>query len=275
MSHVSFICVTWLIHMCDMAHSYVWHDPFICVTWPIHMCDMTHSYVWHDPFICVTWPIHMCDTTDLCLTIDLIGRSTPIGTRIGKRKVNRHANTKPKVDRHTEQILIWKLKVIRLKFIILDMKAQSHMDMKAQRNHMDMKAPSHEAHGTIHSCAYWLGASVNRHTDVLFRVSADVERHIQIVPYAYWLVLCNMSRLHSKKYVATCLNMSLLLNSPIKETVFVCLLTWSVISRLFRMPIGLDIRIVRNMHMGHVSQNESQCTFALWDMCPWGGLLTV
>ena len=63
------ICVTWLIHMCDMTHSYVWHNSFICVTWlihvawPIHMCDMTHSYVWHDSFICVTWLIHMCDMT--------------------------------------------------------------------------------------------------------------------------------------------------------------------------------------------------------------------
>ena len=26
---VLFICVTWLIHMCDMTHSYVWHDSFI------------------------------------------------------------------------------------------------------------------------------------------------------------------------------------------------------------------------------------------------------
>ena len=28
--------------------SSVGHDSFICVTWLIHMCDMTHSYVWHD-----------------------------------------------------------------------------------------------------------------------------------------------------------------------------------------------------------------------------------
>jgi len=78
MSHDSFICVTWLIHTCDMTHLYVWHDSFIRVTWLIHMCDMTHSYVWHDSFICVTrislwalamcpahvtWLIYMCDTT--------------------------------------------------------------------------------------------------------------------------------------------------------------------------------------------------------------------
>jgi len=33
--------VTWLIHMCDMTHSHVWHDSFTCVTWLIHMCSMT------------------------------------------------------------------------------------------------------------------------------------------------------------------------------------------------------------------------------------------
>ena len=48
--------------MCDMTHSYVWHDSFVCVTWHIRMCDMTHSYVWHDSLTCVTWLIHMCDT---------------------------------------------------------------------------------------------------------------------------------------------------------------------------------------------------------------------
>ena len=75
--HDSFICVTWLIHMCDMTRPYVWHDLFICVTWPTHMCDpaahlnnakpieiclcthymcfMTCSYMWHDSSICVTW----------------------------------------------------------------------------------------------------------------------------------------------------------------------------------------------------------------------------
>jgi len=41
--------------MCDMTHSYVWHDLFIWVTWLTHICDM----------ICATWPIHMCDMTYL------------------------------------------------------------------------------------------------------------------------------------------------------------------------------------------------------------------
>jgi len=80
MAHGSFTCVTWLIHMCAMTYSYVWHDSFIPdvevrsmrVRWLIHMCDMTHSCVWHDSFMCVTWPdsfisvtwfVHMCNMT--------------------------------------------------------------------------------------------------------------------------------------------------------------------------------------------------------------------
>ena len=62
--HDSFICVTWLVHLCDMTHSSVrrnvthsnmWHDSFRCVTWLLYMCDMTRSYVWHDLFICATY----------------------------------------------------------------------------------------------------------------------------------------------------------------------------------------------------------------------------
>jgi len=68
--HDSFICATWLIHVCDMPCVYVRrdstcvtsvsksclrHDSFIRATWLIHTCDMTHSYVRHDLFISVTW----------------------------------------------------------------------------------------------------------------------------------------------------------------------------------------------------------------------------
>ena len=56
--------VTWLMHMYDMTHAYVWHDSCICVMWLMHMCDVTHAYVWHDSCICVTWLMHMCDWQD-------------------------------------------------------------------------------------------------------------------------------------------------------------------------------------------------------------------
>jgi len=61
--HDPFMCVIWSIRMFDAIHSHVWHNSSVCVIWLIHMCDMTHSYVWHDSFICVTWLIHMCDMT--------------------------------------------------------------------------------------------------------------------------------------------------------------------------------------------------------------------
>jgi len=94
MRHVSFICVTWLIHIgcgsyvfantnrfvclcvcvCDSYYTWhkkwmrhdsftsgadVWHDSFVFVTWLVHMCDMTHSYVRHDSITCATWLIHI------------------------------------------------------------------------------------------------------------------------------------------------------------------------------------------------------------------------
>ena len=80
-----FMCVIWLIHMCDMTypyvghnsqillcnmtHSYVRHDPFIFVTRLNYTWDTTHSYVRHDSFIRVTWLIHTCDMTRfICVT---------------------------------------------------------------------------------------------------------------------------------------------------------------------------------------------------------------
>jgi len=60
---LDFICVTWLVYVFDMSHSFVWHDSFISVVWLIHMCDMTHSYLWHLAFIRDPWLIHICDMT--------------------------------------------------------------------------------------------------------------------------------------------------------------------------------------------------------------------
>jgi hypothetical protein len=98
--HDSFICVTCLIHMWHIIHSYVGrdssiravrHDSFIRGTWliskyrglcrsialvPWNMCDMNHSCVWHDSFICVTWLIHMCDMTHSYVWRDSFVRAT-------------------------------------------------------------------------------------------------------------------------------------------------------------------------------------------------------
>jgi len=41
-----------IIQVCDMTPAHVWHESFICVVWLIQMCDMTedvcgmtHEYV--------------------------------------------------------------------------------------------------------------------------------------------------------------------------------------------------------------------------------------
>jgi len=61
---------SWLVHLCDVTHSY---HSFIWAVWRICTCDMTHwFYAWdalgsdvlcralrHDSFICATWLIHM------------------------------------------------------------------------------------------------------------------------------------------------------------------------------------------------------------------------
>ena len=112
MSHVcqhdSFVCRKWLIHVCDMSHSYVmtidirvtcrilthmwwllglwdmshsyvWHDLYLRVTWLIRTCDMTDTvqkYVGLTAFMCVTWRIHMCDMTHSYVWHDSSMRAT-------------------------------------------------------------------------------------------------------------------------------------------------------------------------------------------------------
>ena len=50
-----------------------------CVTWLIHMCDMTHSYVWHDSFIRVIWLVHMWrDSIHTCRDSFICARGTPV-----------------------------------------------------------------------------------------------------------------------------------------------------------------------------------------------------
>jgi len=77
--HDWFMCVAWLIHVCDMAHSCVWRDSIICVTWLIHawliyvvtwlihLIYMTRSHAWPAPFICVASLFHTHDTTHACV----------------------------------------------------------------------------------------------------------------------------------------------------------------------------------------------------------------
>ena len=71
--HDAFMCVTWLIHVCDMTHLRITisnqgaftraHVPWLVHMYDmkysnVHMCPVTHSYVWHDSFTCVPRLLH-------------------------------------------------------------------------------------------------------------------------------------------------------------------------------------------------------------------------
>jgi len=91
--HDTFICVPWLIHMCDttpsqrtarVASNICVFTCVTCVTWLIQMCDMTHSHVCHASFICVTWHSHICAVTHLNVCHDFFmcvrKKSNALGT---------------------------------------------------------------------------------------------------------------------------------------------------------------------------------------------------
>jgi len=101
--HDSFIFVTCIVHMCDMAHSYVRHDPVTCVTRPINMCNTTHSYGWHDSLMCATWPIHTCEMTHVYVQHDPFTRVTwPTHMCDVHHSYMRHAR-----PIHTNHLSVW------------------------------------------------------------------------------------------------------------------------------------------------------------------------
>jgi len=66
--HDAFIRVSWLIH--TFKNGKEWIHSLMGVSWRIHTCvmahsyvRMTHSYVCHDSFVCVPWLIRMCAMT--------------------------------------------------------------------------------------------------------------------------------------------------------------------------------------------------------------------
>ena len=78
--HESFMRVTWLLHMCNMTLSHVWHvskirvSQLICITW-LHAARplqrMPYSLcAWHDSFMRVPRLTHICAMTYSCVMYD-------------------------------------------------------------------------------------------------------------------------------------------------------------------------------------------------------------
>ena len=62
MGHDSFIYATWLMHSCDVTHSYVCNDSIMCVTGLVIALAyerILHSYACHGACMCATWLISM------------------------------------------------------------------------------------------------------------------------------------------------------------------------------------------------------------------------
>jgi len=94
----TFLSVTWLVHICDMTHSYVWHDSFICVTWLIHLCDVTHSYARLDSSTRVAWPcICAASLIDVCV---VCSRST-LTSNYKPQHILKHTATHCNTLQHT------------------------------------------------------------------------------------------------------------------------------------------------------------------------------
>ena len=82
-----FVCVSWLMHMCDMTHLChclcVWHKSWAppirewfagvtlsYITWLIYMCHVTYASMSYHSFNCVTRLIQMCHMTQSCVSLD-------------------------------------------------------------------------------------------------------------------------------------------------------------------------------------------------------------
>ena len=67
-SHDSFTRVVWYMQI-HAARLHAWHDADMCVTWLICMCEMTHSYAWYDAFMCIKRLCNSCNTLQRSATL--------------------------------------------------------------------------------------------------------------------------------------------------------------------------------------------------------------
>jgi len=67
------ICVHQLsIHIFGSIQSCIWRGSFMCVTWLICVCDLTQSYLSHDLFTCETWlkcTMYLYTLADVCACV--------------------------------------------------------------------------------------------------------------------------------------------------------------------------------------------------------------
>ena len=93
------------MRMCDMTRWYVGYDSlthtkaaFVSMTWLVDMCAMTHTCLWHVWGIRVPWLIRTCDMTLWCVCHDSTNGSPlrmPVSLLIRIRWAMTHAYLRP------------------------------------------------------------------------------------------------------------------------------------------------------------------------------------
>ena len=60
-------CITYVLLMCDVYTTYVWHICYLCVAYILLMCDVYTTSVWHIYYFCVAYILLMCDAGTTCV----------------------------------------------------------------------------------------------------------------------------------------------------------------------------------------------------------------
>ena len=167
----------WLIHMCDVTHSYVWYDWFICVIWLIHMFDVTHSHVWHDSFTSVIW--HACarhlwlDILPICDTLFYVHAHTP--------RIRTHLKFTYAHNSRTDPILIWVIIYARahLEYICTHSpRIYTHLKLTTSQNRFEVGLGPMNAREHLES--------THIHTQNIY--TPKIDSHLELTPCRSWVL---------------------------------------------------------------------------------------
>ena len=173
--------------MCKMTDWLVRHDFYICATWLIYVCDMahslTHSYVRHDPSIRATSLIHTCNMTasqvrqDVCLSACVSGKRREMH-RGGERS---KTNEKARSDAFINGGALIELKVDqqRSKLFVVDLELASQGAPHAHTHthtHIHTHTHTHTyAYTRTHTHAH---LHIHTHTHIHTHARACTHKHV-------------------------------------------------------------------------------------------------
>jgi len=163
------------------------------------MCDMTHSYVWHDLFICVTWLIHVSHNRDsgyLCVVNRVYVTCCKQGVcDVEYTKESRHTCEWVKSHAWHTLAMSWLRLVGSLKIWVSFAKEPYERDLYSAKETYVFKESTNRSHPILSRvrvviCVTWL-----IHT-------CDVCLYMCDVPHSYVWCIC-LSYIHTTTYYTT------------------------------------------------------------------------